>query len=104
MNTRPYQICTRCVMDTSDPEITFDDAGLCSHCQRYDSMVRDIVARADRGERQSELDAIVAQIKERGRGHDYDCIMGLSGGVDSSVTAAKVLSVKLRPIARQASA
>lgn len=99
MNTRPYQICTRCVMDTSDPEITFDDTGLCSHCQRYDSMVRDIVARADRGERQSELDAIVAQIKERGRGHDYDCIMGLSGGVDSSYVAYTAKRLGLRPLA-----
>lgn len=99
MNTRPYQICTRCVMDTSDPEITFDDAGLCSHCQRYDSMVRDIVARADRGERQNELDAIVAQIKERGRGHDYDCIMGLSGGVDSSYVAYTAKHLGLRPLA-----
>ena len=99
MNTRPYQICTRCVMDTSDPEITFDDAGLCSHCQRYDSMVREIVARADRGERQNELDAIVAQIKERGRGHDYDCIMGLSGGVDSSYVAYTANRLGLRPLA-----
>ena len=99
MNTRPYQTCTRCVMDTSDPEISFDASGLCNHCQRYDAMVRDIVARADRGERQGELDAIVAQIKERGRGGDYDCIMGLSGGVDSSYVAYTAKRLGLRPLA-----
>lgn len=99
MNNRPYQICTRCVMDTSDPDISFDASGLCNHCQKYDRMVRDIVARADRGERQAELDAIVAQIKERGRGGDYDCIMGLSGGVDSSYVAYTAKRLGLRPLA-----
>lgn len=86
-------------MDTSDPEISFDSNGLCSHCQRYDRMVRDIVIRADRGERQSELEAIVAQIKERGRNSDYDCIMGLSGGVDSSYVAYTAKRLGLRPLA-----
>lgn len=99
MNTRAYQICTRCVMDTSDPEITFDDSGLCSHCQRYDRMVRGIVDRAGRGERQGELEAIVAQIRERGRGNEYDCIMGLSGGVDSSYVAYTAKRLGLRPLA-----
>jgi N-acetyl sugar amidotransferase len=86
-------------MDTSDPEISFDASGRCNHCQRYDARVRDIVARADRGERQGELDAIVAQIKERGRGGDYDCIMGLSGGVDSSYVAYTAKRLGLRPLA-----
>ena len=99
MTNRPYQICTRCVMDTSDPDIAFDDQGLCNHCRGYDHMVRDIVARADRGERKQELDAIVERIKESGRGGDYDCIMGLSGGVDSSYVAYTAKRLGLRPLA-----
>jgi N-acetyl sugar amidotransferase len=99
MNAHPYQVCARCVMDTSDPDIFFNAEGLCNHCLKYDSMVRDIVARADRGERQSELEKIVERIKERGRGNDYDCIMGLSGGVDSSYVAYTAKRLGLRPLA-----
>jgi N-acetyl sugar amidotransferase len=99
MKSRPYQICTRCVMDTSDPDITFDEAGVCNHCRSYDAMVRDLVERAGRGERQSELEAIAARIKESGSGRDYDCIMGLSGGVDSSYVAYSAKRLGLRPLA-----
>lgn len=94
-----YRVCTRCVMDTSDPEITFDAAGLCSHCRRYDSLVADVVVRADRGLRLAELDGIVARIKRQGRNSDYDCIMGLSGGVDSSYVAYTAKRLGLRPLA-----
>lgn len=86
-------------MDTSDPDISFDESGVCSHCQSYDRMARSMVERADRGERQGELDSIVAQIKERGRGQEYDCIMGLSGGVDSSYVAYMAKRLGLRPLA-----
>ena len=96
---RSYQICTRCVMDTTDPDITFDAQGVCNHCLKYDAMVRDIVESADRGERESELEAIVERIKEAGRGGDYDCIMGLSGGVDSSYVAYQAKRLGLRPLA-----
>ena len=96
---RTYQICTRCVMDTTDPDIAFDAQGVCNHCLKYDAMVRDIVESAGRGERESELEAIVMRIKEAGRGRDYDCIMGLSGGVDSSYVAYQAKRLGLRPLA-----
>lgn len=99
MSSRPYQICTRCVMDTSDPDITFDEQGVCSHCRSYDAMVRNTVDRAARGERKAELDAVVARIRQAGQGHDYDCIMGLSGGVDSSYVAYTAKKLGLRPLA-----
>jgi len=86
-------------MDTSDPVITFDEAGLCNHCQRYDVMAREIVARASRGERLGELDSIVARIKEAGKEREYDSIMGLSGGVDSSYVAYTAKRLGLRPLA-----
>jgi N-acetyl sugar amidotransferase len=86
-------------MDTTDPQITFNSEGLCSHCQRYDGMVRDIVKKADSGERRSALESIVNQIKASGRNNEYDCIMGLSGGVDSSYVAYTAKQLGLRPLA-----
>jgi N-acetyl sugar amidotransferase len=86
-------------MDTTDPQITFNEDGLCNHCQRYDSMVRDIVKKADNGERRAELESIVNRIKERGRNNEYDCIMGVSGGVDSSYVAYMAKQLGLRPLA-----
>ncbi|MHA3904160.1 N-acetyl sugar amidotransferase [Castellaniella sp. WN] len=99
MNIRTYQRCTSCVMDTTDPDITFNKQGVCNHCQRYDRLVRDVVDRAARGERTKELNAMVERIKEAGKGKDYDCIMGLSGGVDSSYVAYTAKRLGLRPLA-----
>lgn len=86
-------------MDTSDPDISFDSDGICSHCRQYDELVRDQVDRANRGERQAELKAIVERIKTAGSGREYDCIMGLSGGVDSSYVAYMANKLGLRPLA-----
>ncbi len=99
MQPRTYRICTRCVMDTSDPDINFDSDGVCSHCRQYDALVRDQIERANRGERQDELGAIVERIKKAGAGREYDCIMGLSGGVDSSYVAYVAKKLGLRPLA-----
>ncbi len=85
-------------MDTSDPQITFNAEGNCNHCTDYLSM-RDNQQSAEKG-LQTELDAIISEIKENGKGKEYDCVIGLSGGVDSSYLA--YLAVKeygLRPLA-----
>ena len=94
---REYRICRRCVMDTSDPEIAFDGNGVCNHCREYDRIAgRRLFTGEDR---QRRLEALVARIKERGRGKEYDCIVGLSGGVDSSYLAQKAVELGLRPLA-----
>jgi len=93
------RICTRCVMDTSDPDISFDGAGVCNHCQRYDQLVSQTVADAAAGRRTVDLDVIFSKIKADGKGKDYDCIMGLSGGVDSSYVAYIAKQYGLRPLA-----
>ena len=95
--TRPYQICVRCVMDTSDTAIVFDAAGLCNHCTAW-------FARAELGflplaERTRRLALLVEEIKRRGHGKDYDCIIGVSGGVDSSYVAVKASERGLRLLA-----
>jgi len=82
MNQRNYQICTNCVMDTSDTKITFDDKGVCDHCNRF---YKDVLPNWHTDERGLEpLQKIVEKIKKEGEGKDFDCIMGMSGGADSS--------------------
>jgi len=92
-----YQICSRCVMDTTDPEITFDDAGVCNHCHKYDELINKLVFEGDKG--REILSHIVDEIKRSGAGKEYDCIIGVSGGVDSSFVAYKVKELGLRPLA-----
>jgi N-acetyl sugar amidotransferase len=94
--TAIYKICTRCVMDTSDPDITFNDAGVCNHCLTYEKMMNKLMSR---GNPQAALDLIVSNIKHEGKGKEYDCIIGVSGGVDSTFLAYKVKQMGLRPLA-----
>jgi N-acetyl sugar amidotransferase len=91
-----YQICTRCVMDTSDPEIVFDSNGVCNLCSDFLLNRFDLSAPRDRS---SELRGIFQQIKSKGRGHKYDCIVGVSGGVDSSAVLRLSVQEGLRVLA-----
>ena len=94
---RPYRICSRCIMDTSDSEITFDEGGVCSHCHDYERRVAAEVFPPPLGDEM--LTATVAQIKRQGRHRAYDCILGLSGGVDSTYVAYLTKQLGLRPLA-----
>ena len=87
LNAR-YQVCARCVMDTSDPEIRFDGDGVCNHCIEFESVTRQHWFPNDEGRRRWA--AIAERIRTEGRGREYDCILGLTGGVDSSYLALKV--------------
>lgn len=70
-------------MDTSDPQITFDDQGVCNHCHNYiEKAERVLKVGQDR-----ELTAIVEKIKKSGKNKEYDCVLGVSGGIDSSYAA-----------------
>jgi N-acetyl sugar amidotransferase len=83
-------------MDTSDPEIVFDEHGVCNHCHYFDEVVKPRWFPNEEGRRR--LDAIVRRIREEGSGKRYDCILGLSGGADSSYLALKVHELGLRPL------
>lgn len=83
-------------MDTSDPAIRFDAEGVCNHCLDFDAVTRKNWFPNEEGHRR--LMDIVAQIKADGKGQEYDCIIGLSGGVDSSYLALKVAEWGLRPL------
>lgn len=90
-------ICTRCVMDDTDPAITFDEAGVCSCCQRY---AEQKALRGYRpGESERELEALTAEIKAAGTGKEFDCIIGISGGVDSAYLAYTAHRLGLRMLA-----
>lgn len=93
---RQYQICTRCIMDTSDAEIQFDEHGVCNHCRNFDWIEANMWFPNEEGAQR--LTKIVDEIKKSGEGKSYDCIMGLSGGVDSSYLAVKAVDLGLRPL------
>lgn len=92
----PNQICTRCVMDTTDPDIVFDEAGVCSHCLKFDQTTRNYWHPDANGARLWATK--MNEIRAAGKGKEYDCIIGLSGGVDSSYLALKLKDWKLRPL------
>lgn len=92
-----YQQCTRCVMNNSDPDITFNEQGICNHCLRYDG---ELTTRVYHGEEASKkLSALVEVVKKEGKGKEYDCIIGVSGGVDSTYVAYLTKELGLRPLA-----
>ena len=91
-----YRICTKTVMDTSDPDITFDADGISSHWHSYQSLKRHLPYLNGDPDR---LHRVVAEMKAAGRGKDYDCVMGVSGGVDSTFVAYKAKELGLRPLA-----
>ncbi|WP_298314768.1 N-acetyl sugar amidotransferase [uncultured Aquimarina sp.] len=96
MKEREYQICNRCIMDTTDPEIVFDEKGNCNHCNDAQERAKTMWFPNEEGER--KLKAIAEEIKRTQKNKEYDCIIGLSGGVDSSYLAYKVVQLGLRPL------
>jgi N-acetyl sugar amidotransferase len=91
------RVCTRCVMDATDRDITFDADGVCHHCHDYDREVALRVRSGAEGRRQ--LLARAEQIRRDGAGRRYDCVIGVSGGVDSTYVAYQVKQLGLRPLA-----
>lgn len=82
---RTYQQCTRCIMDTSDPDIVFDEKGVCNHCTSFIERLQS--RQYVKGESEAQWEQFVKVIKKNGEGKQYDCIVGISGGVDSCYTA-----------------
>jgi N-acetyl sugar amidotransferase len=85
MKQQEYRICNRCVMDTFDTNIVFDEHGNCNHCEDY--LARISLQTYTPVVSEKQLSTIIDVIKEKGKGREYDCIVGISGGVDSCYTA-----------------
>lgn len=93
-----YQECSRCVMDSSAIEIEFDDNGFCNYCANF---IKDLSKTLfqDGNEGASQRQQFVAKVKAAGRGKNYDCVVGVSGGVDSSWALYLCVKEGLRPLA-----
>ena len=96
VTSRELGVCRKCLYDRRIPGITFDATGLCNYCQLHDEME----LQYPTGERGAEmLGRIVDEIKQAGKDKPYDCIVGVSGGCDSSYLVHKMVEMGLRPLA-----
>ncbi len=92
---KKYQVCINCIMDTTDPDIVFDEFGVCDFCKSYKKNILPSVKQ----NRYSDLEKIADEIKQAGKNKEYDCIIGISGGVDSSyLTYLAKEKLGLRPL------
>lgn len=97
MKSVKYQQCKRCVMDTTDPEIIFDENGYCNHCNNY---FDNLSKRAYQGKTSDQkLSVLIEKIKKSGKNKEYDCVLGISGGIDSSYAAYILTQLGLRVLA-----
>lgn len=90
--------CTRCVMDTTAKNIKFDKNGICNFCTEFLNRSSHII-HENPDEKKERLNTLITSVKKTGRGKPYDCVVGVSGGVDSSCTLVKVKELGLRPLA-----
>ena len=97
MSEKQYQDCTRSVMDTTDPEIQFDEDGVCDHCHDFELNTVPNWHPNEFGD--TQLKTLVSKIKQKGASKEYDSILGMSGGLDSSYLLHKVVTeYGLRPL------
>ena len=85
------KICTICVMDTSATNINFDTIGQCNYCKNFQKKLN--------LRKKIDLKSLIAKIKSKSKHSKYDCVVGLSGGIDSSYTLVKVVEMGLNPLA-----
>jgi len=91
------RICTRCVCDTTIPNIQFDENGVCNFCKSHDLLLQ--YYQQDKARRQDKLSELITKIRGKGIGKKYDCIMGVSGGTDSTYALYLAKQLGLRPLA-----
>ena len=92
-----YQICSRCVMDTTIKFIDFDEKGICNFCKDYQYRLATELHKEP--ERSKRLKLLIEEVKKKGKKKKYDCIIGISGGADSSYVAYLTKKYGLRPLA-----
>jgi N-acetyl sugar amidotransferase len=96
MTGTSVRACTRCLYDSTIPGISFDDAGVCSYCALHDAMDREYPT-GEAGAR--ILRGLADEMRAAGRGRKYDCVVGVSGGCDSSYLIHQMVELGLRPLA-----
>ena len=98
MNKKNYQVCKRCVMDTSAEDIQFDHNGFCNYCTDFLSNSGSVL-KIGVSEQGAKLQSLIKEVKRAGKRKKYDCIVGVSGGVDSSWALVQAVKHGLRPLA-----
>jgi N-acetyl sugar amidotransferase len=97
INSTSFMQCSQCILDVNDdPKITFDEKGICNYCKSFDDQKTRYIKEGVEGE--MLLDEKINEIKKAGDGKKYDCLIGLSGGVDSSYLAYVAKQKGLRPL------
>ena len=96
MEPGKYQQCKRCVMDTTDSAIEFDRNGYCNHCTGYFEKTAVVAYQED--ENKKKLASLVEKMKISGRNSKYDCLLGISGGIDSCYAACIIKKLGLRAL------
>lgn len=91
------EVCLKCLMDTTDPDIVFDNKGICNHCHRYDQLLEKRTYSGN--EAKERYNQLIKKIKTKGKNKKYDCLIGVSGGIDSTYVAYLVKKEGLRPLA-----
>lgn len=91
------KICSRCIYDDRVPAISFDDKGVCNYCRMIDDLIEQYQTGKPEGE--ARINKIIEQIKKEGKNKPYDCVIGVSGGTDSSYMVYWAVQKGLRPLA-----
>jgi len=89
--------CSKCIYDSSITNISFNNKGICNYCEQIDNLLNTYKTGSEEG--LINLQEIISQIKQRGKGKKYDCVIGVSGGTDSSFLLLKAIEWGLRPLA-----
>jgi len=97
MISNDMKICSRCIYDERTPAITFDEEGVCNYCKTFDSLLEEYQTGKPEGEKR--MNEIIEEIKKNGKGKKYDCVIGVSGGTDSSFMVYWAVQKGLRPLA-----
>src|ERR1700733_7635494 len=92
-----FIICSRCIYDSNVPGISFDANGVCNYCHQVEKLEKQFRTGTKEGEQ--ELERIISEIKATGKKRKYDCVIGVSGGTDSSFLLIKAIEWGLRPLA-----
>mgnify|MGYP000424564041 FL=1 len=97
INKADLQICSRCIYDERVPGIEFNSEGICNYCQQVDDLIEQYGYAQKKGI--DELNRIISKIKKSGKKRKYDCVVGVSGGTDSSYMLYLTKEWGLRPLA-----
>ena len=91
-----YKVCSYCVMDTSDEDIIFNENGRCNHCLDFELVLRD--SKYAKRNSEEKLERLLKTVKVKGKKKKYDCLVGISGGVDSCYMAYLCKKWGLNPL------